>query len=64
MCSSARSTGIGLPAGTSPQVTKPTSSSKSRRAEGPNTGSPPGGVDWPHGRRTSVPLATIVPDRP
>ncbi len=60
MCSSALSMVIGSPSALPAPMTKAISSSKSSRADGPNTGPlAPAGIVCPVGRLSSVPLATI-----
>ena len=58
--SSARSIGTGSPIVLGVPITKPASSSMSRRALGPNSGPVAGRL----GLRTGVPLGTTVPARP
>ena len=55
----------GSPTSASTPTTKPSSASKSSRADGPKTGlSAPAGRCCPYGRRTGVPDTITVPARP
>ncbi len=57
--------GTGLPSGLPGPMTKPSSSSKSSRLLGPNTGAAASGaLVWPFGLTTGVPLTTIDEERP
>ena len=64
-CSRNADVGTGSPSVLGTPTTKPSSSSMSRRRDGPKLGaSASGAFAWPCGRRTGVPLTTTVPARP
>ena len=65
ICSRAFDSGTGLPCALPGPMTKPSSSSKSRRLLGPNIGAgASGALVWPDGRTTGVRLTTIEDARP